>query len=117
MAVENKRAYTRSRVWPDTMATVRVKDPYDAGASVITIRGIVSDLGGHGMFVKTDEIVPVPSRAEITIDFDPVEPGTICINAMGDVVRSSGDGIGIRFTTIDMQKLQECILKRMQRKD
>ncbi|NOY68550.1 MAG: hypothetical protein GXP53_03530 [Deltaproteobacteria bacterium] len=111
----NKRGNTRSRVWPDTTATVKIKDPYDAeGRSVITIRGIVADLGSEGMFIKTDEAVAVPSRAEITIDFNPDRPGTICVHAMGQAVRSADNGIGLKFSTIDVQRLQKCILERMQ---
>lgn len=118
MNEENKRGNTRSRVWPDTLAMVKLKDPYDReGRSVITIRGIVTDLGSQGMFVKTDEFVAVPATAEITIDFNPVRPGTICVHAMGQAVRSADNGIGLKFTTIDVQRLQKCILERMQIRD
>lgn len=118
MTGSNKRSNTRSRVWPDTLATVKLKDPYDTeGRSVITICGTVADLGSEGMFVKTDEAVAVPSSAEITIDFNPDRPGTICVHAMGRAVRSADNGIGLKFTTIDVQRLQKCILERMQLRD
>ena len=113
-----KRKNTRSQVWQDLEATIKVNDPLgggDAARKILTVSGAVLDLGGTGMFLKTLENVPVPAKAEITIDFDPASNGKLTISAMGETVRSTADGVGIRFTTIDLTRLQHCITARMNR--
>ena len=58
--------------------------------------------------------VPLSSNAEITINFDPASAAeNLTVKAMGKTVHASDLGVGIRFTSIDMEKLQQCILKRM----
>ncbi|MFW6011364.1 MAG: PilZ domain-containing protein [Desulfosalsimonas sp.] len=109
------RKNTRTRPWPDTKATIKVPDPLSAVRKILTITGKVSDLGGHGLFLVTNESVPVPAKAEILIDFDPSRPGTLTIEALGEIVRSAENGVGIMFTTINMERLQDCILARMNR--
>ena len=109
------RVNTRTRVWPDTKATIRVADPYSPAREVLTIEGQVGDLGGTGMFLITRDPVPVPAEAEIQIDFDPARPSSLRVHAQGETVRSSTDGVGIRFTAIDLNHLQQCILARMNR--
>lgn len=115
--MENKRKNTRSRVWPDTEATVRVADgfSYNSGGR-ITFKGIVGNLGSTGMFLKTTEKVPVPARADIEINFDPEsKEAGITIKASGETVHSTKEGVGIRFTVIDVAKLQQCIIAKMNR--
>ncbi|MGM0452129.1 MAG: PilZ domain-containing protein [Thermodesulfobacteriota bacterium] len=112
-----KRKNTRSQVWQDLEATIKVNDPFGGSVArkILTVSGAVLDLGGTGMFLKTRENVPVPAKAEITIDFDPSGNGNLTISAMGETVRSTADGVGIRFTTIDLTRLQHCIMARMNR--
>lgn len=117
MGVENKRRNTRSRVWSDTQATIRVADGFSLGSNGnITFKGTVANLGSNGMFLQTNESVPVPARAEIEIDFDPEssKPG-ITITASGETVHSTSEGVGIKFTVIDVAKLQQCIIAKMNR--
>ena len=110
------RKNTRTQVWPDTKATIKVDDPYSPVRRVLTITGQVGDLGSTGMFLITEEKVPVPAKAEIIIDFDSSKASsTLRIDARGETVRAADKGIGIKFTSIDMQRLQECILARMNR--
>lgn len=109
------RENTRTRVWADTKATIKVADPYSLSREVLTISGGVADLGGTGMFLVTGDPVPVPAEAEISIDFDPARPSLHRVHARGQIVRSSEDGVGIRFTDIDLNRLQQCILARMNR--
>ncbi|MFP3980774.1 MAG: PilZ domain-containing protein [Desulfobacterales bacterium] len=109
------RDNTRTRVWEDTSAIVKVADPYSQSREVLTVKGRVADLGGTGMFLVTGDPVPVPAEAEISIDFDPDRPSLLRVHARGQTVRTSADGVGIRFTDIDLNRLQQCILARMNR--
>jgi len=113
---ENKRKNTRSRVWPDTEATIKFTDGFSTNGGRITVKGIVDNLGSNGMFLNTIEVVPVPSRADITINFDP-NPSTedLYLKASGETVHATGDGVGIKFTSIDVSKLQQCIIEKMNR--
>ncbi|MFW6297663.1 MAG: PilZ domain-containing protein [Desulfosalsimonas sp.] len=112
---KGRRVNTRSRVWPDTKATLKVLDPMSPVRRILTIKGNVSNLGSTGMFMITNEAVPVPAKAEIVIDFDPSRSESLTIEALGEVVRTAENGVGVRFTTINTERLQECILARMNR--
>jgi len=111
----NKRKSTRSQTWPDTQATIKVADAYGRSTrSYLTITGVVQNLGANGFFLETDEIVPVPAMTDIIIDFDPVsESSALTVRASGETVHLSKGGIGIRFTSIDLGKLQKCIIAKM----
>ncbi len=111
--MENKRFSTRAKVWPDTRAVIKYKDPMSENGSFSEVSGFIKDLGATGMFLITDEPVPIHTPVEIRIEFDPVKPENICMTAQGETVRRTGNGIGIRFTELDVSKLQQCILKRM----
>ena len=115
---ENNRKFTRKKVWQDTEATIKVNDPFGGGSrKTLTIKGIVDNLSTGGMFLKTDESVPVSSKAEIIINFDPVSGSTdLSVKASGEIVHSVEDGVGIKFTSIDLAELQQCIIKRMNQK-
>lgn len=111
----NKRKNTRSQAWPDTMAAIKVAEDYGgATRSHIKISGPVRNLGASGFFIETEDLVPVPARTEIIIDFDPQSklPG-MTIQATGETVHVAKGGIGIRFTSIDLNKLQKCIIAKM----
>jgi hypothetical protein len=111
----NNRKNTRSQVWPDTKATIRVREAYGSDSrGHLTVTGIVKNLGSNGLFIETNEMVPVPERADIIIDFNPESnsPG-FKIQATGETVHKSTGGIGIRFITIDLNKLQKCIITKM----
>ncbi len=112
------RKSTRSQVWPDIVATIKVQDTFGNAhsRSFVTITGRVEDLGAAGMFLLTSESVPVPARAEIMIDFDPkVKLSGLRIIALGETVRKTGEGVGIKFNQIDMRQLQKCIVAKMNR--
>jgi hypothetical protein len=116
MQEENYRKVTRSQVWPETEATLKVADSYvKSSRAFITIKGSVSDLGSSGMFLVTPEVVPVPAKAEILIDFDPASKRSsdLKLNATGETVRATNEGVGIRFTSIDLVRLQQCIISKM----
>ncbi len=111
---KNKRKNTRSIVWEDITATVQVDDHLSSiKKPKLKIHGRVRDIGAYGMFLVAGERVPIGSKAEIMIDFNPRQPGRSALAAEGKTVRNDSEGIGIRFTRIDLAKLQKCILDRM----
>jgi hypothetical protein len=115
----HNRKNTRSQVWPDTKATIRVREAFGSDSRRhITITGNVKNLGSNGLFIETEERVPVPERADILIDFDPESrsPG-FKIQATGETVHSIRGGVGIRFISIDLNKLQKCIIAKMNKLD
>lgn len=113
--MRNKRKNTRTQVWPDTEATIKVAEAYGADSRRhIMVKGKVVNLGSSGMFLETDEIVPISAHADIIINFDPDSSTSgLVIRASGQIVHSTKEGIGIRFTNIDLAKLQKCIIGKM----
>ena len=111
----NKRKNTRSQVWPDTKVTLKVVEDYGGGSrSNLVISGRVQNLGSNGLFVETNELVQVPAKADIVIDFDPQSDSPVFkIQASGQTVHVSKGGIGVRFTNIDLNRLQKCIVAKM----
>jgi len=111
----NNRKFSRKKVWQDTEATVKVDDPFSAGSRrTMTIKGIVENLSTGGMFLQTHEVVPVSCKAEITINFDPASGSSdLCVKAYGETVHQAENGIGIKFTSINMAELQQCIVRKM----
>ncbi|MDO9262419.1 MAG: PilZ domain-containing protein [Desulfosalsimonadaceae bacterium] len=115
MIYRNKRRNTRTHTWPDTEATIKVAEAYsDDSRRYIMVKGKVVNLGSNGMFLETDEIVPIDAKAEIIINFDPESTtSALVIRTSGQIVHSTREGIGIRFTSIDLAKLQKCIIGKM----
>lgn len=115
MRKTNKRKTTRSQTWPDTKATIKVEDAYGQGTrSRLTVTGTVQNLGASGFFLQTEEIVPLLAKADIIIDFDSESDSSILtVRAAGETVHATKGGIGVRFTAIDLNKLQKCIIGKM----
>lgn len=112
----NLRKHTRSTVWDDITAIFSIKDPFGSGKrDVLVIKGAVRDIGAHGMFFISNENIPVGTKADIVIDFDPGQPGKLSIKAQGEIIRSGAGGVGVNFLNINLQRLQECIMERMNR--
>jgi PilZ domain-containing protein len=110
-----KRKYTRSGVWENTNAIIKVADNlmHDK-RQFLTVQGKVENLGANGMFLLTNERVPVPAVAEITINFDTSSNmPDLLMTASGKTVRLGKNGVGIKFTTIDLSKLQKCIIQKI----
>ena len=114
----DNREFSRKKVWQDTEATIKVNDPFSDGSrKTMNITGIVDNLSTGGMFLKTKAPVPVSSKAEIKINFDPASDSPdLSIKAFGETVHVTENGVGIKFTSIDMAALQQCIIKKMNRK-
>jgi len=115
MTAANRRKNKRSQVWSDTVATLKVEDLLSSDSrGQITVKGSVKDLGSNGMFLETSEAVPVPARTEIIIDFDPQSRvSQLSLKAFGETVHLSRTGVGIKFLSIDISKLQKCIIGKM----
>jgi predicted enzyme related to lactoylglutathione lyase len=111
----NNRKFSRKKVWEDTEATIKVDDPFGGGSrKTMTIKGIVDNLSTGGFFLKTEESVPVSSKAEILINFDPISNAAdLSVKATGEIVHAADNGVGIQFTSINMAELQQCIIKKM----
>lgn len=118
MSNDNNRKYSRKKVWADTEATIKLNDPFSTGSrKTISITGIVDNLSTGGMFLKTVESVPIASKAEITINFDPASGSSdLSVKAFGETVHASENGVGIKFTSIDMAELQQCIINKMNKR-
>jgi len=111
MHTTHYRKVTRSQVWPDTEATLRVTSKPSSIA-----KGTVGDLGSEGMFLFTHDAVPVNAIGEVTIDLDSKSKLTnLKITAQCKAVRKTNDGVGIKFTSINLSKLQECIVCKINR--
>ena len=115
MGVPNKRKSTRSRVWKDTEATIDVIDTSTFGQrKPICINGIIDNIGSCGLFLKTTDFIPVPSKADIIIDFNPnSNSNDYSVIATGETIRVTKKGVGIKFSSIDMIELQRCIINKM----
>ncbi|MFP4531825.1 MAG: PilZ domain-containing protein [Desulfobacterales bacterium] len=119
MPKKYKRSSTRSQVWPDTQAIVTATDPLSpSGRGAIKIDGNVKDIGSLGMFLITKEYLPNNDDVEIEIIFDPdSQVSNLNLRATGKTVHRTHEGIGIKFTSIDLSRLQKCIVEKMNREE
>jgi len=119
MPKKHKRTSTRSQVWPDTQAHVTATDPLSAsGRGAIKVDGKVKDIGALGMFLITKEYLPNNDDVEIEIIFDPdSQVSNLNVRATGKTVHRTHEGIGIKFTSIDLSRLQKCIVEKMNREE
>jgi len=117
MDLKGKRNSTRSHAWPETEATIRLSNSKNAKDTKKTsISGKVLDIGASGMFLETSEIAPENAEADIEIRFDSQSKSSpLKLHARGKITRSAPEGMGIRFLSIDLARLQECIVKKMNR--
>lgn len=117
MDSKQRRASTRSRVWSDTRAVISFADPTQPDKrSSVSLKGKVRDIGSNGMFLEVREHVAANTDLHIEIFFDPgSHVSSLPIKARGKIVHSKKDGVGIRFTAIDLSRLQKCIVEKMNR--
>lgn len=119
MRHKNKRASTRTRVWQDVEAVIELTNPLTAHSrSKISIKGKVKDIGSFGMFLETGEYIPIDANLDIEILFDPgSRRSTLSVPARGKAVHSTPEGVGIRFTSIDLSVMQKSIIEKMNREE
>ena len=119
MPANYRRSSTRSQVWADTQAIITATDPLSpSGRGSIKIEGKVKDIGSLGMFLITKESLPRNDDVEIEIIFDPDSHiSNLKVRATGKTVHRTHEGIGIKFTSIDLSRLQKCIIEKMNREE
>ena len=67
----------------------------------VALKGEVKDVSLHGLYLATDQLLPIGTPVEITIYLSAaVEP--VVINVTGTVARQMKDGIGCSFDKIDV---------------
>ena len=66
------------------------------------------------MFLTTHDFIPVATHLGITICFDSeADKKNLSISAKGQVVRSERDGVGIRFTSININRFRKCVIEKI----
>lgn len=100
MSVDENRTFDRVVFW-ETEVPVRYR-----GDTNGLIRGYVLDISRGGMFVVTNAAQKV--GAYIMADIDVAEFGKV-IWAQGRVIRSTGFGVGIKFTHIDAKGIDAIV--------
>ena len=67
----------------------------------VVLKGEVKDVSLRGMYLVTEEVLPVGAPVEITIYLSSTEP-PIAINVTGEVARLVPGGIGCAFDKMDV---------------
>jgi hypothetical protein len=65
------------------------------------IKGEVKDLSLHGLYLETQEIIPIGTTVEITIYLS-ATPEPVVINVSGSVARIVPGGLGCTFDKMDV---------------
>lgn len=65
------------------------------------IKGEVKDLSLHGLYLETQEIIPIGTTVEITIYLS-ATPEPVVINVSGSVARIVPGGLGCSFDKMDV---------------
>jgi hypothetical protein len=67
----------------------------------VALKGEVRDVSLHGLYLETDQVLPIGTPVEITIYLSTdIEP--VVINVSGTVARLMPDGIGCSFDKMDI---------------
>ena len=115
--MREKRYRTRNKVWPETEAVVTYRT-YRAllglpSNTFETFKGNVDNIGTQGIFIKSEFKLPIDTKLEILIDFNPGGASEISLKVEGFILRSEREGFAVLFTQIDSQELGDCIFKKM----
>ncbi len=80
---------------------VRFSTTVEVEVGKLIIKGVASNISLKGLFMITDEKLPVGQRVDVTIRLEnPEHP--LSLLAAGRVVRVDRDGMGIDFEGIDL---------------
>lgn len=79
-----------------TEAIVRHRD--------VTFRGEVQNLSLKGLFVRTDQKIPLNEKVDVAMLFHG-SSSELSFNLEANVVRATGEGIGLNFRKIDIDSL------------
>lgn len=114
---DKKRKSTRNKVWPETEVHVTFRDKAALKSnSLVRFKAGVDNLGSSGMFIKTEEHITSGTDVDLKIDFHPGGHPPIFLHAVGKVVRVEKTGFAVAFTQIDVHKLGECIMAKLNSK-
>lgn len=70
--------------------------------------GTVENLSLKGLFVKTDQQIPLDETVGVVLSFAGSN-GNLSLSLEGKVVRVSEDGIGVNFKKISIDSLEETL--------
>ncbi|HBA90047.1 MAG TPA: PilZ domain-containing protein [Geobacter sp.] len=71
-------------------------------AEGVAVKGEVSDVSLHGMYMETEERLPVGTPVEVTIYLSST-PDPVVINAKGTIARLVPGGMGCAFDKMDVE--------------
>ena len=112
--MNEKRSTSRNKVWPETEAVIKYRDPIASRPNTIEIlKENIANLGSRGMFIKTNEHLALNTELDILIDFNPGKSPGISLKAEGVVLRAENKGVAIQFTKINTQELGDCIMQKL----
>jgi len=73
-----------------------------------TFAGTVENLSLKGLFIKTDQLVPLDEPVGILLSFAGSN-GNLSLSLEGKVVRVSEEGIGVNFKKISIDSLEQTL--------
>ncbi|MBU5638787.1 PilZ domain-containing protein [Geomonas sp. Red69] len=71
-------------------------------AEGVAVKGEVTDVSLHGLYMETQELIPVGTPVEVTIYLS-AAPDPVVINVKGTVARLVPGGLGCAFDKMDVE--------------
>jgi len=68
--------------------------------------GRLADISMQGMWLDCDEKLPLQAECLAKVFLGDSRESSLCIKAKGKIIRSTGDGIGVEFTEIDLDSFE-----------
>lgn len=75
---------------------------------------VTANISVNGLYVSTDQLLPVGKLAEITLNIPSVSESSF-VNVIGEVVRSDFNGLAFKFKSVDLNtfsRLRKVIAQR-----
>lgn len=93
----NRRSFTRIKVKVGVELDV-------VGHGIIV--GLTDDLSLNGLFLDTDEVVPVGTSCSVSMRFPIDLPDALCMTAQARVARVRPNGLALHFHEIPLETLE-----------
>lgn len=106
--MEEHRRTTRANLGNGVAAEVSFPDLTQTARHRVYIKGRASDIGTGGMFFCTQEFVPMDLNIDIHVFFN--ADRSVNFHAIGKAVRRVKSGVGIRFTHVNMEDFNSCVM-------
>ncbi len=71
------------------------------GASEIHVEGSSRDLSLNGIFIRTEESIPVESKCNVKVILSGMDDG-LSLQMQGCIVRNDSSGVAVTFTSMDV---------------